>query len=155
MRRQNTHARERSFSLRRRDIGYIVAAALVGVPLNQVAFVYGTKLTTAATVGSTAASFRLGDRTIDRRGDRLTWTDPGGAEVLAGAHLDMSAAVRFCVDALGLPLAEALRMASLYPAEFLRLDTRHGRIARGHVADIVHLGADLTVRRTWMGADRS
>jgi drug/metabolite transporter (DMT)-like permease len=45
-----TYARERSFSLRRRDIGYIVGAALVGITLNQVAFVYGTKLTTAATV---------------------------------------------------------------------------------------------------------
>ena len=45
-----TYARERSFRLRRRDILYIVAAALVGIFLNQVAFVYGTKLTTAATV---------------------------------------------------------------------------------------------------------
>jgi len=45
-----TYARERSFSLRRRDIGYIVLAALIGISLNQVAFVYGTKLTTAATV---------------------------------------------------------------------------------------------------------
>lgn len=107
------------------------------------------------TVGSTVASFKLGDRTIDRRDNRLTWTEPSGAEVLAGAHLDMSAAVRFCVYTLELPLAEALRMASLYPAEFLRLDTRHGRIARGHVADIVHLGADLTVRRTWLGGATS
>jgi drug/metabolite transporter (DMT)-like permease len=45
-----TYARERSFRLRRRDVPYIVAAALVGIFLNQVAFVYGTKLTTAATV---------------------------------------------------------------------------------------------------------
>ena len=45
-----TYARERSFRLRRRDIGYIVLTALVGISLNQVAFVYGTKLTTAATV---------------------------------------------------------------------------------------------------------
>jgi drug/metabolite transporter (DMT)-like permease len=45
-----TYARERSFRLRRRDIGYIVLAALVGISLNQVAFVYGTKLTTAPTV---------------------------------------------------------------------------------------------------------
>ena len=103
------------------------------------------------TVGSAATSFRLGERTIDRRGDRLTWTDPSGAEVLAGAHLDMATAVRFCVDVLKLPLAEALRMAALYPAKFLRLDDKHGRLVRGHVADIVHLGTDLTVRRTWLG----
>ena len=107
------------------------------------------------TVGSTLASFKLGERTIERQGDRLTWMDPGGTPVLAGAHLDMASAVRFCVNALGLPLEEALRMASLYPAMFLRLDDRHGRLASGHVADIVHLGADLTVRRTWMGTATS
>jgi drug/metabolite transporter (DMT)-like permease len=45
-----TYARERSFRLRRRDVPLIVGAAIVGIFLNQVAFVYGTKLTTAATV---------------------------------------------------------------------------------------------------------
>ena len=45
-----TYTRERSFRLRRNDIAFIVGAALVGIFLNQVAFVYGTKLTTAATV---------------------------------------------------------------------------------------------------------
>src|SRR5436309_5171259 len=45
-----TYARERSFRVRRRDVLHIVAAAIVGIFLNQVAFVYGTKLTTAATV---------------------------------------------------------------------------------------------------------
>jgi drug/metabolite transporter (DMT)-like permease len=45
-----TYGRERSFRLRRTDIAFIVGAALIGIFLNQVAFVYGTKLTTAATV---------------------------------------------------------------------------------------------------------
>jgi drug/metabolite transporter (DMT)-like permease len=36
--------------MRRRDLAYLAVAALVGVFLNQVTFVYGTKLTTAATV---------------------------------------------------------------------------------------------------------
>jgi drug/metabolite transporter (DMT)-like permease len=44
------YARERSLHLRGRDVAYIVGAALVGIFLNQVSFVYGTKLTTAATV---------------------------------------------------------------------------------------------------------
>lgn len=133
--------------------GLHVSAAALGIALRAKRPPGRLFLVTDAmpTVGSTATSFKLGERTIDRRGDRLTWTDPSGAQVLAGAHLDMASAVRFCVDALGLPLAEALRMASLYPAEFLRLDATYGRLARGHVADIVHLGADLTVRRTWMG----
>src|SRR5204862_3546107 len=45
-----TWVRERSFRLQRRDIPFILGAATVGIFLNSVAFVYGTKLTTAATV---------------------------------------------------------------------------------------------------------
>lgn len=137
--------------------GQHVAASTLGIALRAKRAPGRLFLVTDAmpTVGSTATSFRLGERTIDRRGDRLTWTDPSGREVMAGAHLDMATALRFCVDALQVPLEEALRMAALYPAKFLRLDDRHGRLARGRVADIVHLGADLTVRRTWLGAATS
>ena len=101
-------------------------------------------------VGSTADSFVMEGRVVSRRGNRLTWTDEAGNDVLAGAHLDMASAVRFCVDHLDVPLEEALRMASLYPATFLRLDSAHGRIARGYAADIVHLDENLEVRRTWV-----
>lgn len=45
-----TWAREHSFRLCRRDIPLIVAAGIVGIFLNSLAFVYGTKLTTATTV---------------------------------------------------------------------------------------------------------
>lgn len=45
-----TYAKERSFAMRRRDLLYLGGAALIGITLNQVAFTYGTKLTTAATV---------------------------------------------------------------------------------------------------------
>jgi drug/metabolite transporter (DMT)-like permease len=45
-----TWAREHSFRLERRDVPFIAGAAIVGIFLNSVAFIYGTKLTTAATV---------------------------------------------------------------------------------------------------------
>jgi drug/metabolite transporter (DMT)-like permease len=45
-----TYVRERSFAMRRVDLLFLAGAAVVGIVLNQVAFVYGTKLTTAATV---------------------------------------------------------------------------------------------------------
>jgi len=141
--------------------GLHVATSMLGVALRAKRPPGRLFLVTDAmpTVGSTLTSFKLGERTIERqsdqKGDRLTWTESGGTPVLAGAHLDMASAVRFCVNALGVPLEEALRMASLYPAMFLRLDDKHGRLASGHVADIVHLGADLTVRQTWLGATSS
>jgi N-acetylglucosamine-6-phosphate deacetylase len=102
------------------------------------------------TVGSTATSFSLGRSVASLRQGRLTATDDDGREVLAGSHLDMASAVRFCVAKLELSIDEALRMASLYPAMFLRLDRDRGRIRPGFAADLVHLDAGLNVSRTWV-----
>ncbi|TWI05902.1 N-acetylglucosamine-6-phosphate deacetylase [Luteimonas cucumeris] len=70
---------------------------------------------------------------------------------LAGSALDMASAVRNTVGMLGLPLEEAARMASTYPAEFLGLGDSHGRIAAGYHADFVVLDAALQVVATWIG----
>ena len=67
----------------------------------------------------------------------------------------MSAAVRYAVEHLEIARDEALRMASLYPATFLRLDGAHGRFARGYAADIVHLDENLEVRGTWVAGART
>src|SRR5205809_7992508 len=53
-----TWARERSFRLRRRDLLFILGAAAVGIFLNQVGFVYGTKLTTERPSRSSSARCR-------------------------------------------------------------------------------------------------
>ena len=42
--------RERSFALRRRDLAVLTGAALIGIFINQLSFVYAIKLTTATTV---------------------------------------------------------------------------------------------------------
>jgi drug/metabolite transporter (DMT)-like permease len=44
------YGRERSFEMRRRDLIYLAGAALIGIFLNQLTFVYSIKLTTATTV---------------------------------------------------------------------------------------------------------
>jgi drug/metabolite transporter (DMT)-like permease len=44
------YGRERSFAIRRRDLVFLSVAALIGICLNQVTFVYAIKLTTATTV---------------------------------------------------------------------------------------------------------
>jgi N-acetylglucosamine-6-phosphate deacetylase len=73
---------------------------------------------------------------------------------LAGSALDMATAVRNCVHLLGLPLDEAARMASTYPARFLGLDGRLGRVAPGLQADLVLLDDALQVRSTWIAGAR-
>jgi N-acetylglucosamine-6-phosphate deacetylase len=97
-------------------------------------------------LGTTDESFQLYGETILRRRGRLERADG----TLAGADLDMAAAVRNSVSLLGLDLARALRMASTYPAAFMRLTDR-GRIAPGLRADLVVLGEALEVRDTWVG----
>ena len=72
------------------------------------------------------------------------------AGALAGSALDMATALRNSIGLLGLPLEEAARMASTYPAEFLGLGGSHGRIAPGYRADLVALDADLQVQATWI-----
>ena len=74
---------------------------------------------------------------------------------LAGSALDMATAVRNTVQWLGLPLEEAARMASTYPAEFLGIGDRCGRIAPGYQADLVAVDEQLQVVQTWIGGNAS
>ncbi|WP_114943906.1 N-acetylglucosamine-6-phosphate deacetylase, partial [Microvirga calopogonii] len=94
--------------------------------------------------GTDLTSFDLHGRTIYRRDGRLT-TEDG---TLAGSDLDMASAVRNSVERLGLALPDVLRMASLIPAQFLKLDHELGRIAPGYRADLVLLDEGLQVRQT-------
>ena len=90
---------------------------------------------------------------FERYGETITAVDGvvrNAAGALAGSALDMAGAVRNCVHLLDLPLAEAARMASRYPAQFLGLDARRGRIAPGCAADLVLLDEALEVRATWI-----
>ena len=97
-------------------------------------------------VGVPGDSFVLSGRNVTRRDGRLLLDDG----TLAGADLTMDGALRFAVANLDVSLMEALRMASLYPATFLRLEGERGRIARGFRADLVHLDDTLAVRRSWI-----
>jgi N-acetylglucosamine-6-phosphate deacetylase len=62
----------------------------------------------------------------------------------------MASAVRNAVQRLGLGLPDVLRMASLNPAAFLRLDHELGRIAPGYRASLVLLDDGFNVRQTWI-----
>lgn len=102
-------------------------------------------------VGATTTSFQIQGRTITVSGDKIV--DEEGR--LAGAHLDMAGAVRNTVNLLGVSLAGALRMASTYPAEFLKLGDQVGRIAPGQRADLVLLDERLGVLKSWIkGAEQ-
>ena len=99
-----------------------------------------------ATVGARDKQFDLYGETIYAVDGRCATADG----TLAGSDLDMAGAVRYCLAHLDQPLEEALRMASLYPAEFLGLADQIGRIRPGFDADLVLLNEDLQVTATWI-----
>jgi N-acetylglucosamine-6-phosphate deacetylase len=72
------------------------------------------------------------------------YTLPDGT--LSGARLTMLRAVRNCVYHAGIDTMEALRMASLYPAQLIKASDR-GFIAPGARADLIVLDSDLEIRR--------
>jgi N-acetylglucosamine-6-phosphate deacetylase len=65
---------------------------------------------------------------------------------LAGSALTLDRALRNIV-ALGVPIDEAVRMLTLYPARLLGLDSRKGVIAAGADADLVFLDSQLQISK--------
>lgn len=97
--------------------------------------------------GTDAKQFELQGRTIKVRDGRCETVDG----VLAGSVLNMAQAVVNCVQQVGLEQAQAIRMASTCPADFLGLSNTHGRIRRGCRADLAVLDHDGQVHQTWIG----
>lgn len=98
-------------------------------------------------VGADRPDFVLNGETVTAK-DGICQTAQG---TLAGSALDMAGAVRNTVEMLGLPLDEAVRMASTYPAEFLGLGASRGRIAAGYCADLVVMSDDYKIVQSWIG----
>jgi N-acetylglucosamine-6-phosphate deacetylase len=98
------------------------------------------------TVGSKEKTFKIGDTEILSENGMLQ----SAAGTLAGSDLDMATAVRKCVQLMQVDLAAAIHMASATPAKFLGLAARHGAIAPGYRADIVHLNDALETQATWI-----
>ena len=100
-------------------------------------------------LGTDLVDFRMQGKTVHVRGGRLV--DDNG--VLSGSVLDMASAVRNAVNLLGLPMAQALRMASGNPADFLGIGHSHGRIAPGYRADLVLFDDSLQACQTWIAGE--
>jgi N-acetylglucosamine-6-phosphate deacetylase len=93
-----------------------------------------------AATGMPDGDFRLGGIAVKVSGG-VARNEEGR---LAGSTLTLDRAVRHMVG-LGVPLADALRMASLGPARRLGLGGKKGVIAPGADADLVFLSEDLQV----------
>lgn len=100
-----------------------------------------------ATAGARGKVTRLGTRTV-RVSDAPRLADG----TLAGSVLSMDRAVAN-VTSLGVPLREAIQMASTTPAHILGRDEL-GRIEEGAIADLVVLNQDLHVLAVYAAGER-
>jgi len=87
------------------------------------------------------AEVSYGDYVHVFREDRYTLPDG----TLSGSALTMLQAVRNGVEKAGIPLPEALRMASLYPATVMGLEKKWGSIQPGAQADFILLDEQLNL----------
>jgi N-acetylglucosamine-6-phosphate deacetylase len=103
-------------------------------------------------VGTDQTEFALYDRTVYVDNGKLTST----TGELAGSSLDMASAVKNTHKGLGMPLDEALRMGSLYPAQYLYQNQAviRGELKQGYQADMVVLNDDLSVKETWISGKK-
>jgi len=97
-------------------------------------------------LGTDVRSFKLEGRNITVSG--TVCLDEDGR--LAGSNIDMASCVRNAVSLLGVSLPEAVRMASLYPAEFLGLAHELGRIEPGYRANLVLADEQLNISDVWI-----
>ncbi|NCI47849.1 N-acetylglucosamine-6-phosphate deacetylase [Sediminibacterium soli] len=65
--------------------------------------------------------------------------------ILSGSALTMASSLRNLVNRVGIPVDEALRMVSLYPAQVMHLSDRLGKLEPGYEAGFVVLDQSLEV----------
>lgn len=87
----------------------------------------------------------VGDYIYIREKDRYV----NAQGTLAGSCLTMMLAVKNCVEKVGIPLDEALRMASTYPATLAGKGNELGRIAAGYRESLVAFDENFEVHHTF------
>ena len=69
----------------------------------------------------------------------------------AGSTTLLNQMIPILVEAVGIPLVEAVRMASLTPARVIGLESRKGSLEAGKEADLAIFNPDFTAWRTMIG----
>jgi N-acetylglucosamine-6-phosphate deacetylase len=100
--------------------------------------------------GLSDGTYRFADRVVavERGVARLHGTD-----TLAGSTLFVAEAFRRAVRTIGLPVADAARMAATTAAGVLGLGER-GALRAGHRADLVELDDELRPEGIWLAGRR-
>ena len=100
-----------------------------------------------STVGSDQKHFFLNDRLIARSQGKLILEDG----TLAGADINLSDAVKYMVNVVGISQDDAIRMASLIPAKVLGVESEVGCLVPEARADFLWMKNDLEIEKVWIG----
>lgn len=115
----------------------------------------GIALVSDATAGAglpEGSRFDLGGLAC-RVEEGASWTGEGEGRCLAGSSTFQMEGIRTMVERCGVPLAEAVAMASLVPARSLGIDPDRGSLTVGKRADLIRVGPDWSVKGVWIGGN--
>ena len=98
------------------------------------------------TVGCAEKSFTLNGETIFAKNGRCATAN----DSLAGSDLDMISAVKNTHQLLAIELGEAIRMASVYPAEMLGLGAELGYLKANYRANCITIDDNFQVQHSWI-----
>jgi N-acetylglucosamine-6-phosphate deacetylase len=79
------------------------------------------------------------------------WTGEGSDRCLAGSTSTLFEGVRTMVALVGVPLEEAVAMATLVPAKALGLDQELGSLASGKTANLIRFNDRWQLKGVWIG----
>ncbi|GAC19260.1 N-acetylglucosamine-6-phosphate deacetylase [Paraglaciecola arctica] len=103
-----------------------------------------------STVGASDKSFMLDGETIYAIDGRCT----NAAGSLAGSDLDMNTAIKNAMKFARVDWTEAVRMATVYPAQAIGIADQFGYIKPGYQASFVSLDANQNVTGTWINGEK-
>jgi N-acetylglucosamine-6-phosphate deacetylase len=99
-----------------------------------------------AAAGSSDGDYDLGTLRVEVRGGTARIA---GTDTLAGSTLTQDRALRFAIERVRVDPAAAVAALTLAPATVLGLESRHGLLAAGYVADAVQLDSRWQVEHVW------
>jgi N-acetylglucosamine-6-phosphate deacetylase len=99
-----------------------------------------------AAAGAADGHYRLGSLNVSVR-DGLAVLS--GTSTIAGSTLTQDVALRYAIDIVGLPPAEAVAALTVVPARALGIGDRFGLLEPGYAADAVALAPDGSVNSVW------
>jgi len=101
-------------------------------------------------VGMVDGEYELGGQTICVNQKEARLADG----TLAGSTASLLDGVRTMLFRIGVPVHEAVQMATLVPAKLLGVDKRIGSLEPGKEATFLRLGADWLLKEIWLRGSR-